>query len=484
MSNNKFILTPKVSDLPRINSPEIFGVRPGNPLYYIVSCTGIRPIKFYAENLPNGVTINENTGIITGTINKKGCYEFRLFAQNKLGTTKKEIKIVVGDEIALTPPMGWNHWNCWGPNIDEEKVRKAADNIISSGLKDHGFIYINIDDGWQGKRDSESMALQPNERFKDMKSLCDYIHGLGLKVGIYSTPWKKSYAGYIGGSADTKDGQIDDKGDGHQIGKYRFEDEDAKQWAEWGIDYLKYDWYPNDIQSTKRMYDALRKSGRDIILSLSNTAPFDIMDELTKYAQCWRITGDIEDAWDKPEKSWSHSIKEIGFSETKWIPYCRGGHWNDMDMLVVGNLGWGDLRPTKLTADEQYAHITQWCIMSSPLLLGCDLASLDEFTLNLLSNDEVLEINQDPLGVSGRLLKESDGTQIWVKDLKDGSKALGLFNLNDVKSKIIFDIKDVGCNENFTVRDLWRQIDEGIFKDKYSCIVNPHGVKFIKITES
>lgn len=471
------------NEKPRINSAKIFGVRAGNPFLYLITASGKKPITFGADNLPSGLSVDANTGLITGKIEKEGIYEITLYAKNERGTSKVNLKVKVGEEFVLTPPMGWNHWNCWGPKIDEEKVRDAADSMVSSGLKDHGWLYVNIDDGWQGKRDPKTGALQANEKFSDMKALCDYIHGLGLKVGIYSTPWRKSYANYAGGSADSPDGTINEDGDGHSVGKYRFEMQDAKQWAEWGIDYLKYDWNPNDVESTKRMYEALRKSGRDIALSLSNTAPYDKILELSKYAQCWRTTGDIVDSWTSPEPKWAHSVKDIGFSQSKWVPFCTNGHWNDMDMLVVGKLGWGTPRPTRLTHDELYTHITQWCIMSSPLLLGCDMKSLDEFTLSLLTNDEVLAVSQDPSGKAGRIVKRYDGLEIWAKDLYDGTKAVGLYNLNDTDKEISFDKTDFGFIKDFKVRDLWKHAEEGTFDNDYKIQVKPHGVHFINISE-
>ncbi|MEM4067195.1 MAG: putative Ig domain-containing protein [Candidatus Micrarchaeaceae archaeon] len=259
--------------VPKINNPKVFGVRPDSEFILPITASGEKPFHYSALNLPKDLSINESNGTITGKITNKGRYEITLQVKNKYGKAERDIEVVVGENISLTPPMGWNHWNCWGPKIDEDKVRQAADSIIANSLKDHGWVYVNIDDGWQGQRDPKTKALQPNEKFKDMKALCDYVHSLGLKIGIYSTPWRKSYAGFAGGSADTEDGKILGDDDGHTIGKYHFEEQDAKQWAEWGIDYLKYDWNPIDLDSTKRMYKALRNSGRDIILSLSNSTP-------------------------------------------------------------------------------------------------------------------------------------------------------------------------------------------------------------------
>ncbi|MEM0173893.1 MAG: hypothetical protein QXI16_05240, partial [Sulfolobaceae archaeon] len=443
--------------VPKINNPKVFGVRPDSEFILPITASGEKPFHYSALNLLKDLSINESNGTITGKITNKGRYEITLQVKNKYGKAERDIEVVVGENISLTPPMGWNHWNCWGPKIDEDKVRQAADSIIANSLKDHGWVYVNIDDGWQGQRDPKTKALQPNEKFKDMKALCDYVHSLGLKIGIYSTPWRKSYAGFAGGSADTEDGKILGDDDGHTIGKYHFEEQDAKQWAEWGIDYLKYDWNPIDLDSTKRMYKALRNSGRDIILSLSNSAPYDSIGEISKYAQCWRTTGDIIDLWESTDQWWQWSVKRIAFLQDKWIKYAQPGHWNDMDMLVVGYVGWGDPKPTRLTPDEQRSHVSLWSLLNSPLLLGCDLSRLDKFTLSLLTNDEVIGINQDSLGQQGFLIRNDCEEKIVVKKLEDGSKAVGLFNLGKDQKEIELSFHELNFKGKVKLRDLWEQ---------------------------
>jgi len=467
--------------IPKINNPRVFGVRPNSEFAFGIAASGKKPIKYSVKNLLHELSINEN-GLITGKIIKTGVYDLLIEVENEFGKANQNLKIVVGEDISLTPPMGWNHWNCWGPKIDENKVREAADYIVSSGLKDHGWTYVNIDDGWQGERDPKTKALQSNDKFKNMKGLCDYVHSLGLKIGIYSTPWRKSYAGFMGGSADTKDGQILGDDDGHTIGKYHFEEQDAMQWAEWGIDYLKYDWNPIDVESTKRIYEALRKSGRDIVLSLSNTTPYDLTEEISKYAQCWRTTGDIIDLWESTDQWWQWSVKRIAFLQDKWIKYARPGHWNDMDMLVVGYVGWGNPKPTRLTKDEQRSHVSLWALMSSPLLLGCDMSRLDKFTLSLLTNDEVISINQDLLGQQGFLIRNDCEEKIIVKVLEDGSKAVGMFNLSNESRKIELLLNEINFRAKVKIRDVWEQNDLGIFEKSYKTEIQVHGVKLLKIT--
>src|SRR5436190_4852706 len=343
------IRTPKPPESPRINGPAVFGARPRSPFLYHVPATGERPMGFFASNLPDGLRLDTRTGEITGSLSKPGEYQVSLRAKNSHGTTERAFRIVIGEEITLTPPMGWNSWNCWGSSVDAEKVLRSAKAMASSGLINHGWTYINIDDGWQGKRSDKFHALQGNPKFPDMKSLSDQVHKLGLKLGIYSTPWVTSYATYPGGSAENPDGNwekptIPKRGNVNKkilpwaIGKYSFATNDAKQWAVWGIDYLKYDWNPIEAPETREMYLALRGSRRDVVLSLSNSTPFKNIEEISKIANCWRTSGDIRDTW--------QSMSSKGFGEDKWAPYGSPGHWNDPDMLVVGQVGWGNPHPT------------------------------------------------------------------------------------------------------------------------------------------
>jgi len=476
--------TPESPAAPRINGPSIFGVRPGSPFLYQIPATGERPIEFSIKGLPAGLKLDAKTGQLTGIL--QGAHEHLLIlrARNVRGAAEKKFRIVAGDKIALTPPMGWNSWNCWGGQVDAEKVIKSARGMVASGLINHGWTYINIDDAWQGKRGDRFNAIQGNIKFPDMKGLCDEIHGLGLKVGIYSTPWTTSYAQHIGGSAENpegawskptipKAGNVNRKKLPWAIGKFSFARNDAQQWAAWGIDYLKYDWNPNEEPETAEMAGALRDSGRDVVFSLSNSTPFTNAPALSKLANSWRTTGDIRDTWD--------SMSKKGFGEDKWEPFAGPGHWNDPDMLVVGQVGWGKPHPTRLTPDEQYTHITLWCLLSAPLLLGCDLGKIDDFTLNLLTNDEVLAVNQDSLGKQALCVAKEGDLRVYAKDLADGSKAVGLFNLGETNAAVAAKWSDLRLSGKRAVRDLWRQKDLGKFGSQFQATVAPHGAEMIKI---
>ena len=362
---------------------------------------------------------------------------------------------------------------------------RSARALVSSGLANHGWTYVNTDDTWQGERGGPHHAILGNEKFPNMKALCDDIHALGLKAGIYSSPWITTYAGFRGGSSDTPDGAwqyLKDYEANKRIGRYEFASNDAAQIAEWGFDYLKYDWNPNDVEHTRQMALALRATGRDIVFSLSNAAPLYAMAELSKWAEAWRTTGDIWDTWETPGP-WQNSVSDIGFNQDAWVAHGGPGGWNDPDMLVVGRVGWGPkLHDTKLTPAEQYTHLSLWCLLSAPLLIGCDLEHIDAFTLNLLTNDEVLAINQDPLGISARRIATIGAIDIYSKRLEDGGTALGLFNRGDIAHTITVKLDRIGLGGREFFRDLWRQKDAGIFEQEMTFTVQPHNVMLYKVT--
>jgi alpha-galactosidase len=494
IKNDKpYILTPKVSDHPQINGAKVFGVKAGNPFLYTVPATGKRPITFSAKNLPEGLTINLQTGIITGKIDKEGIYKTTLTAQNKLGKTECGFTISVGKTICLTPPMGWNSWNCWAEAVDANKIKAAADAMVKSGLINHGWTYINIDDGWTvqpGAADSMALGdardkngmLNANKKFPDMKVLSSYIHGKGLKLGVYSSPGPITCAGYTA--------------------SYKHEDLDALRYAQWGVDYLKYDlcsYYKVDtsgsLDASQRPYKIMRASldkvNRDIVYSICQYGTMNVWEWGTEVGgNCWRTTGDISDNWTY--------VSQIGFGQAGHEKYASPGHWNDPDMLVVGMVGWGPyLHPSQLTADEQYSHISLWCLLSAPLLIGCDLTRLDDFTLNLLTNDEVLAVDQDPLGKQAGRVLDKDGKQVWVKNLEDGSIAVGIFYIgapwgdaanyfnwdsSNKDGQFVLNASDIGIKGKFKVRDLWRQKNLGSFSNEFSTTIPFHGVKLLKIT--
>lgn len=499
-SNPAVILTPKPKPEPRINGPRVFGVRPGSPLLFLIPATGERPLKFSAEELPAGLALEAATGRITGALQDRGTHEVRLRAVNARGSAERTLRIVVGDEIALTPVMGCNTYGGWGPNVTEANIRAAADALVKSGLTQHGYSYVNIDDGWQGQRGGKYNAIQPNGKFGDLRALCDHLHRLGLKAGIYSTPWTSSYEGFIGGSSDNADGawtrpNPPRSGIG-KFGRHTFETNDARQIAEWGFDYFKYDWALDRADNTtldraRQMGDALRQCGRDVVLELSNYASLKQAEAFTSIANMCRTTGDIVDVWDRsqldPDKQkWAFGVRDIWNHHKLWEAFNRPGHWNMPCPLRVGVLGGWDLkplRPTRLTPDEQYTHLSLWCLWSAPLIIGCPPERLDEFTLSLLTNDEVLELVQDPLGKQARQVAVGSH-EILVKDLEDGSHAVGLFNVGPTAAEVRVPWSDLGLTGPQAVRDLWRQQDLGVFETRFAAQVASHGVVLIKVRDA
>jgi alpha-galactosidase len=471
------ILTPGASPLPRINGARVFGARPGNPFLYSVAATGTRPMKFSAKGLPAGLALDSSTGRITGTLAGPGTYRVTIRAGNGLGTSERVLTIVSGDQVALTPPLGWNSWNCFASAVDDAKVRAAADAMVTSGLIDHGWTYINIDDCWEVRPETNDPLLggeprtpegriNTNKKFPDMKALSGYVHGKGLKLGIYSSPGPLTCAGFTA--------------------SYRFEAQDAAQYEEWGIDYLKYDWCSYGSIEKERTHESLEKPygtmrralngvHRDIVFSLCQYGMGNVWEWGGEVGgNSWRTTGDIEDTWE--------SMSGIGFAQAGHERYAKPGTWNDPDMLVVGKVGWGpQLHPTRLTPNEQYTHITLWALLSAPLLIGCDMTQLDEFTASLLTNDEVLEVNQDPLGRQASRVRGSGDIEVWAKELEDGSKAVGLFNRGRWKSDVTLSWSELGLSGAHSVRNLWRQKNLGEFRGGITLPVARHGAVLLRV---
>ena len=463
-----YILTPTPTDLPKINGAKVFGVRPNSPFLFKIPATGKKPLQYSVENLPEGLNVNAATGVITGSLKNKGDLKMTFVVKNSLGEVKRDFTVKCGDLLALTPPMGWNSWNCWGLSVSDEKLKASAKAMMDKGLIDHGWTFMNIDDGWEAAARNSKGEIIANKKFPDMKRLGDWLHGNGLKFGIYSSPGPKTCGDYLG--------------------SYQYEMQDATSYADWGIDYLKYDWcsyesihdrHDSSYESYHKPYqvmrDALLKQKRDIVYSLCQYG----MKEVWKWGasvngNCWRTTGDITDTWE--------SLNGIGFAQTVQYPYAGPGRWNDPDMMIVGQLGWGDhLHATRLTPDEQYTHVSLWSMLSAPLLIGCDLSKLDNFTLNLLTNDEVIAVDQDPLGKQAQQALKTDTYQVWIKELQDGSRAVGIFNLSDKDDVIRFYWNNLGLTDDHKVRDLWRQKDLGNYKSMFSTKVAAHGVTLIRI---
>ena len=353
--------------------------------------------------------------------------------------------------LARTPPMGWNSWNHFACKVNDADVRAAADAIVANGMKAAGYLYLNIDDCWQGKRD-EKGVLHPNQKFSDMKALADYVHSKGLKIGIYSSPGAKTCAGFEG--------------------SFGHEEQDAQTYAAWGMDYLKYDKcsFKGDedaeIAAYKKMHDALVKTGRPIVFSLCQYG----MDRVWSWGptvggNLWRTTGDISDDY--------RSMSFIGFGQDGLERFAGPGHWNDPDMLEVGN--------GRMTHDEYLTHMSLWCILAAPLLAGNDLSKMTPETLEILTNPEVIAVDQDRAGIQGRRVAKEGPLEVWVKSLSDGNKAVGLFNRGESVMPVTAYLRNVGVAETANVRDLWARKDLGVVRDHFTTMVPTHGVVLVKM---
>lgn len=454
---------------PKIHGADIYGARPNRPFLYKIPATGTAPILYDILDLPIGLNLNGNTGIITGSVLEKGIYKTLIIAKNDFGSDTLNFEIKIGDEISLTPAMGWNSWNVFGLRVTDKDIRNAADVMVSNGLINHGWSYINIDDGWESAERKENGEIGSNDKFPDMVALSDYIHSKGLKFGIYSSPGPKTCGGYLG--------------------SYKHEEQDIKTYEKWGVDYLKYDWCSytkvsglKDLFVEKKakipyqyMGQYILNSQRDMVYNLCQYG-FANVEKWGKDvgANSWRTTGDIVDTWS--------SIKSILKKQKGLASFATPGHNNDMDMLVLGVVGWNnDSRKCRLTENEQRLHFSMWSMFNSPLLLGCDLTKIDSFTMSLITNDNVIGLNQDRLGKQANLIKQKKNIQIWKKELIDGSIAIAVVNLKRKEKKQNLDLSSVTNNNYSTATDLWTNQQLDIVKNNIDIAVPSHGVLLFKL---
>ena len=368
------------------------------------------------------------------------------------------LKVLADNGLVRTPPMGWNSWNKFAGKITDADVRTMADAMVSSGMAKLGYVYINIDDTWEGGRGADG-RITTNKKFPDMKALADYVHSKGLKIGIYSSPGPKTCAGYEG--------------------SFGHEEEDAKTFAEWGIDYLKYDLcsaraiYPSTEANHEGLYQkmgaALQQSGRPVVFSLCQYGENDVWTWGSKVGgNLWRTTGDIRDTWD--------SMDKIGFSQLAISSYTRPGHWNDPDMLEVGNGG--------MTADEYRTHMSLWSMLAAPLIAGNDLRTMADETKSILMNREVIAVDQDAAAKPVQTLGRNGQVETLWRPLKDGSIVIGIFNRGDTASPAGLQWSDLPgefASKKAVVRDLWQHAVVSTSGEAYNAMVSPHGVALLKI---
>jgi alpha-galactosidase len=365
------------------------------------------------------------------------------------------IRKIPDNNLAKTPPMGWNSWNLFKGRVNDEIVRGIADAMVTSGMRDAGYIYVNIDDTWEGEARDAAGNITTNSKFPNMKSLADYVHSKGLKLGIYTSPGPNTCAGYEG--------------------TYGHEEQDAKTFAAWGIDYVKYDWcgartiYTDEEMPAvyQKFGEALQKTGRPIIYSLCQYGRLDVWKWGSDVGgNLWRTTGDISDRWD--------SMTRIGFSQNELSPFSRTGHWNDPDMLEVGNGG--------MTADEYRTHMSLWAILAAPLLAGNDIRNMTAETKSILMNAAVIAIDQDKLGRQGKRVWQQGEQEIWVRELSGGAKAVAVFNRGAVSKEVMVPWSEIGFSKSpKKAKDIWANAVLQIGSGDFKVTVATHGVTLLQI---
>jgi alpha-galactosidase len=458
------------SPVPAIHGPRITGATPGHPFLFLIPATGAGPLNYSAKDLPAGLTLDPQTGIISGALKEDGRWVAQLEVSGTKGVARRKLVIVGGKhKLALTPPMGWNSWYVWGGDrVTEQRIREAADWMVKQGLAARGYQYVNIDEGWAslpGQREKDG-HIRVGELFQlktSMKALGDYIHAKGLKYGIYSSP----------GPTDC----------GNYEGSYRHELQDAKTWAEWGVDFFKSDLCGylsvdggSTVEARKKAVtifrEALDQCGRDMVYTFGGWG--DTWEWGREAGlNCWRIAGDSDPKWT--------DIRRIALCQRGAEQQAGPGHWNDPDFLQVGPSWFSQDMPTFLTGNEQLFHMTHWCMSAAPLILSCNLAKLEPFTLALVSNNEVIDVDQDPLGIQGRPVCLMGDLEVMARPLFDGTKAVALFNWGEKPAKIEVRWEDLRLAGPREVRDLWLRKDLGVFDGSFRATVGRHGAVMLKV---
>lgn len=462
---------------PRVNPPYVVGNYPGTEFIFAIPTSGERPMTWTVEGLPEGLTLNEKTGIIRGIVNEAGDYRVKITAKNARGSQSGELQIRIGKELALTPVMGWNSWNTFGQHLTEALIIETAEAMIANGMRDLGYNYINIDDLWQLKeRGADGHIVIDSAKFpRGIKYVADYLHERGFRLGIYSDASKYTCAGVCG-----------------SIG---YEEVDARDFAEWGVDLLKYDYCgapasrDTAIVRYRKMGEALRATDRSIIYSIcewGRRQPWEWAREAGGHY--WRTTEDIRDAWDLRESGTGlYGIMDIIDVNGELADYAGPGFWNDPDMLVVGIFGnSSSINSGKVqygcTLKEYRTHMSMWCMMAAPLLSGNDVRNMPDSVLNILTNPEIIAINQDQLGIQGKMVKKEGDCEIWIKPLYKGEVALAVMNRGEQAEKVEVPLQLAGFVNKALVRDVWLHRDLGEY-ESLKLDLEPHVTVVLRLTQ-
>ena len=504
------ILTPPERPEPQFNGADVWGVRPGHPVIFRIPVSGVRPMTFSATGVPEGVVFDAEKGVLRGRAPEKaGDYPIAVTAVNAKGRARRTVTLKVGETICLTPPMGWNSWNIWGNAFTMRHAMDAARAMDASGLGNHGWAYINLDDWWEMNNTGNAEAkkrpdvrgparnaqgkINTNGSFPDMKKMTDYIHSLGFKAGLYSSPGPLTCGGCEG--------------------SYGHEMQDAESYAEWGFDYLKYDWCSyGEIFKRETGWDTWEWMGggrlgrnprnKPVPAREAWAKPYRLMQKCLRaqnrdivYAYCqygcgetekwgreaganvWRTWQDMKDTW-----TWMRVAMEGYVKDAEYYKYTGPGFWADPDMMIVGlQRSFGSTHPTYLTRNEQYTHVSMWCLLASPLLIGTDLTQLDAFTKSLLVNDELIAINQDTLGKQARRIVREDATEVWMRPLANGDVAVGVMNVYPLSRRVELRFADLGLQGAWHLRDCWAQRDLGVFGCCYGAEIPAHATLVLRL---
>ncbi|MDR0815347.1 MAG: NPCBM/NEW2 domain-containing protein [Bacteroidales bacterium] len=484
-SEERYILTPPPAPQPRVNGAKITGASPAKPFLFTIAATGNRPMTFAAANLPAGLSLNEATGVISGVCSREGKYIVPLTVSNSLGECHDTLEIHIGGGLALTPHIGWNSWYIYATGVTQDIMEQSAQAMYDKGLVNFGYAYVNIDDGWEIKVGSNDLVIggavrnpdgtiRTNKNFPDMKAMTDYIHRLGLKAGLYSSPGRSTCGGYAG--------------------SFEHEAQDIQSYVDWGFDFLKYDWCSygqevpvHDLENMQKPYllisKLIKEAPRDIILNMCQYG----MGDVWKWGKevggnSWRTTGDLGAS----TQELSASMFSIGFFQEQIREYSGPDGWNDPDYLLFGNIyDWANQKAvlSPLSPSEHYTCMTLWSMMSAPLIFSGEITTLDDFTKNILCNAEVIDIDQDKLGKAGYCIQNRDLIEIWKKELHDGNTAIAVFNKRPFGSVVEVDWKALGYDGKFFARDLWRQTDLGDIRKVASFDIPRHGCVMLKVTK-
>lgn len=481
MRYTKIAIAKPFEGQPCINMPSCYGASPNKPILFRIPVTGQRPITYSALNLPDGLSLSD--GIITGNIRSEGDYAITLVAENELGRDEKELVLEIHPHrLQLTPLMGFTTWNAFGYGVTQAQVEGAAKKLADSGIREYGYGFINIDSGWQGEYGGEFDAIMPNSKFPDIKGFCQRMHDMGYKCGIYSTPMLHAFGcsmktvplppGCTQGEPDVR--FADERGG---IGVIRKEKNNALQWADWGFDYLKYDWRPSDPYNAELMRQELIATDRDFVYSVTVKARPEYHTYWEKYCNSYRCNVDSLGSWD--------NFLEIYRSYFDFIDYINKGHYFDLDMLDLGQCtvfteGYG-MTEYGYTEDEQIALFTARVITASPIQISTNFESFSDFERSVYCNEEVIAINQDASGNAAKpLMMIEEGKKIvhvLKRRLSDGSDAVAVFNLGETKENV-----KVYLDELSHVRDVWAKEDMEDCRTLVLSEMMPHTARMFRIT--